>query len=32
VLEQNGADLQQEIQFFKDLGCGHPNCPRNKVK
>lgn len=29
-LEQNGADLQQEFQFFKDLGCGHPECPRNR--
>lgn len=27
-LELSAADGAQERQFFKDLGCGHPECPR----
>ena len=30
-LQSAQADMQQELQFFKDLGCGHPECPRNRT-
>jgi hypothetical protein len=30
ILEEHRADVEQEIQFVKDLGCGYPDCPRMK--
>ena len=30
-LQSAQADSDQQLQFFKDLGCGHPECPRNQT-
>ena len=30
TLETTSADVQQQVQFFKDLGCGYADCPRNR--
>lgn len=29
-LQAAQGDTDQQLQFFKDLGCGHPECPRNR--
>lgn len=29
-LQAAQGDADQQMQFFKDLGCGHPACPRNQ--
>ena len=30
ILESDHADMEQDVQFLKDLGCGYPGCPRMK--